>query len=105
MIIDKIFLSFAISITALVLILLTGPIILQQTADIIKSLSTRIDNQSEANGKYINMSLAFLKNEITTQLVDITSNQTNNINNMSHKLDIIIQKLSGISKLSGANSY
>lgn len=95
MIIYKVFLSFVISTTSLVLILLTGPIILQQTADIIKTISTRIDNQSISNGKYINISLAFLKNQITEQLLDITSNQTDNINNMSHKLDIITQKLTG----------
>lgn len=95
--VDKVFLSFAISTSALILILLTGPIILQQTADIIKSLSTKIDNQGDANGKYINISLDFLRNQITEQLENITANQTDDINNMSHKLDIITQKLNGSS--------
>lgn len=96
MVIDKIFLSFVISTTALVLILLTGPIILQQGQDTIQKLSTQISNQSDANGLYINVTLSFIRNQITEQLTNITSNQTDNINNMSHKLDVITQKLNSM---------
>ncbi len=97
MAIDKVFLSFAVSTTALILILLTGPIVLQQQQEKLKMISIQIDNQTDTNGRYINLTLAFVKNQITEQLTNITSNQTDNINNMSHKLDIITQKLNASS--------
>lgn len=83
MIIDKVFLSYAISTTALILILLVGPIILREG-------QVTIEKQSVSNGEVINRTLDLIQERTNIQLSQFSMHTDRELGDLNGNLSLLI---------------
>lgn len=86
MIIDRVFLSFAISTTALIIILLIGPILLREG-------QITIEKQSISNGKAINRTLETIQERTNIQLSQLSIHADRGLGDLNGNLSLLMHQL------------